>query len=1154
MSDRHDVGRRSHSLSALSKIGVEHGNAQPARKLSVPLVPNGNQPADIQLRAPGQNPPRLSRQDYLKSLKYHPLHRWENVTDTLVHQNRDRLVDDALVKMKGGQNRRFYDKKIGSEGTAGIAGKRLRVITVGDGGPAASHLQRAVLLRKKASLLSQVRRHVQDLNVAEIRIPGRNRLETKADAQSRVEGGLSRLKGSIRELLIVAYAQRNALRSRRDSGLIDHDAHFDLEKELTESIAKLMEIDEDVLNVKEGLALRGQKAIADAQQRMRDLDRSNPNSPFEAGPPRVSPAYRNELLRRVRHDMSEDIGQVRAGMAAVARRLERAWQREPLFLAKLGYETPKAAADNELAENYRLHSLRDAVDVYDDYQALHTNALKTGKPPPNKTAEQAMFDVAEKAGMAKELEVHCRAQIEKSVVGLEERLKFYKIPGLDVADKNSVFGRDFATMKSLSEQMTIRRHFDDIDQKMDQLDAELSRLTELASLDDSRGPSRSWIDDRHAVTRGVKDELARERDALRISALDAGIPVDNMSSIGDLASDFDGVRDRVSQRIKHHSKKYVDAVYVSKGRTKKADDLRNNLKKIEILAEEQNKFSLNAVGGKSRKGWTMWVTKAELHAVRGDWDAERGAIELERNGQSIWRKAGNSLSRLWERLFGNTYKLGISKNVFKGLDSSLDSIARSEAARLAAFDPTVHSLDMASSVLDGAEHGLGVLASAAGIKDAADQISAVKDKRKQGRALCEQYDKALGGIENGIVKSKTSHADRVVMYRGQQLQSVPMASHGVHVGIRSLAAARHAYLLFNPAFAEPLHAAAPLAGAAGYVGGFALSGTEALIAAYNTNQAFISRERIEDAVLAQRNRFRFDCENLGLRPTEFLSFEGKPDFPKARQAIEKGDLSENQKQDALKALGELAEMEALVSFLKDRQNVDEKLLLTSTKTLSALGYGVAAGLLLTAVAGGALVAAPVAGLAATTGGLTYYTYKTAKKNYVGYKAERAADAALGVADPKVIAKLQASADKRGISANQMALDLVAATSNKSKAENLLGKLRWECRDLRPSVEEIQRRAELESDVEPLRREMERLHKEGPQQKLAQVYEKWQPKAEALQRLMADMETRIVAGSPTAQYLRNSGILSAEVLQSLVEADPKHDVICTSIVADAIACK
>ncbi len=1183
----------------------------------------------------------------------------------------DQHIENAALSLGGWteEQRAHRDYANKTAALPGVFSQRLDSVSNKGRSPGATHVQRAIMVKHKQGILKHALAQKLKLTPTPLRLDptdNQSAFEHTDQVLDRLEGGLQQLKMSTRELLIVAHAQRDALRAQRGAGAIRADEFRDLEAKLTSAIDKLFDLDGKIHDTADILDQARQMEVDGKSDREihRFLEKqfgiSDASSPFA-----------NVV------DAPNDPRRLHVAMASAAGDLTTAWANEPNFLRDLGSSATiaNAVGQEEPDADYRQHAQQIALKTYAD--------VDNGRVRANGSPEHAFFQQIQKTGLAAEFEARCRTQLSTSTLKLEAELKKVNISGLKIDNGKTQFGKRFLALRDLSAKVVFRRHSDDIDRKMNDISNELARyksgaptaelhgawrreekahrlavqqlskqnirVAELTArgqaLDDditektqqlttalqtqkreelnSNKPKTVSQNDINKMTRELRQltklksdlkpriqnakqqrkllkthvrevnsvrksfraryeeskcrpaKLAARLEALKIEknhlrtevSRNFGINLAELPSHDELQHHFRAARKTVFTEIYQKTRSYKPGLFSRNKGEQAVHNIRSAMSKVNDIADGQ-KPGAYAVAAQTKLGDGYFVTQAEFDATRSEWADEVKAFD-EAQGKNLTK--GQKFKRFIIKLFGkklpHSHVPSYIKTGGKVLAASL-KIAKTSQGDMSTTGPL-------SNVITGAEvteYFFGSVASAGSAVKNLEAAHSKKEKRQLGKELCEKFDDEQRQIKDPVKRNTQFYQGCVSAFRGHALQSKKVKLDYARVGTSIASSVRYAYKSMHPALIGKLGAAAPIVGGSFAVLGTVASGIDTIIALYETGQAAVDKGTIEKAASNHRDVFLAACAEIGVDVSDFKGRRSNSvDISKARQAILDKGLPERDETALLGELNRLAESEAFVKFMKDETNQGEKATLTAYKAASTVYYGTATALLIGVTATGVVVAGPITAGVATVATGAYYGYKKFKSSGIEYKGKRAADAVLNVADPKLAKKLAKSAAKRGISTDEMAVNLIGRYDKNVKAKDLLSKMRWESRAAMPTQKEVETRARMAGRLEELSDELVKLGEKiesDPELSVGDVNFSALPKndprrqfyelgktAEKLEAQLHSFENhlaqRVVNSSRTAANMTTALKMSSHAVLAMLEADEAHESDAVALIAETL---
>ena len=527
--------------------------------------------------------------------------------------------------------------------------------------------------------------------------------------------------------------------------------------------------------------------------------------------------------------------------------------------------------------------------------------------------------------------------------------------------------------------------------------------------------------------------------------------------------------------------------------------------------------------------------RAQIYAVLEDWEHEYTAVNrahAKAFSKAWWGKVGANMKNTFAHLFVKSDRLDKIKGMTKASENVLDTVKNEMAINLEAIHHETGEAEQGGTEkrLESAAHVVGVVehvgGAVAGIKQAVAKTKVIKHKRDnkaRGEELMQDYQQQLD-TEQGREAVILQYRSGVKAHYGKKLQQQGIVADSIELGVVSGQTARHTVQTAGLGM-KMTGTAASTAGAMllGGLGAAAvLESGEAVLGGVEAYKAGATKQQLEQAAkkLRQEIADKYGFTNTGDVNKHLEQLEkdyGDNEVFLADKALhEDGDqelldaIRERQpglKQqiDVIKAeLQRLADTEALVKVLQDNQHHDVKTIVAVRSSVATAGYTMGF-LVAVGVGGTALtILAPVTMAVAGGAVLGTYAYKGVKKSKGQWQADRATDAILGRADPKVIAKLHEQATAQGIDPQQAAFNIIAGKDLRWTAAKHLGQLKAECiqAKVRLSDEDIGGGAIDE----------------------------------------AQHQQAILKASPTARFLHEVAKMPAEVIASIVDAhnDDEHD--------------
>lgn len=1193
--------------------------------------------ADASIQAPALRPAKHTLAAYRQKLRYHPTRQQQDTIDALKRQSDPANVRRAAAQMADKDNRGWaewgFDKLNKSDGKKTYAGRARAAAGQTGKAPSTTHLQRSMLLRQKKDVLAQFKSLKNSLNPVRKNVVtmrgkkqvGPSRPETDREVLGRVTSALSRLKFSVRDLLIIAHAQRDAIIAQRDAGKqVDADL-----SELDDAIGQLEKIDGQLheidarteslrdqleANATERKELR--KQIAEMKTTLANYEPSGGNdetpmllatsiaasqSKLRANQ-KAQKALASQLLAELGVQDKDpglpdlpaasktDPRQLYGAMDAVTSKLQSAWHDEPDFLANLWQQGSKAAGQMEQAQRH--DAITDVLDTLrvGNIVARQSSGLSQAEKPhllarfPGRAIQRpvdAMFAAAEQRRVATDFENAARLQLENSVTKLDTDLRKAGIPDIDPRS-NDDFRANMEALKTLSRKATIRRHLDDIDRKEKDIRTEIESETKLIDEMDGKlkadqsidGKTKSRIEqelsNRKTHLLQLKNRLRslpEEKIAVIAAAKRDGIDPDLLRSLDQQMDEFEAQRQHVQTKITKALQTHCKGTFGFK-RRRQARDLTKQLQKVESFSGPDAAKKMRKSMAVAGDGGSYRMTLAELNATVEDWQTERKALDFA---------AGRNLSP-WQAVRRGFKLLGALIATGKPVISLAKSTsgATYKAMHIVDIKPVakIGSEQEHAGLLELADAGLGTVLAGVSTYSALTAVKSKQEKQELGGQYIDHFHEKLLDTHDPEEKAKAKYDNRVTYYLGQALTRQRIGADWAAVNTGVISGLHYVAETGLPiALQQAALSATAVTSIVGASAGFKAiaSVADAVVGAYQSNQARADRATIEKAAVDHRTDFAALAKSVGVDTG--INPSKRVDTKAIRTKIDDATgLDDDTRTHLNRELDRLAESEALVDMLKGHTDAKQKVLRTVYKGLAGVGYGLKVGVTIGTVGGGLAVTGTVLIGAAAAAGMGYYGYKAYKSATRDYKARRAGDAMMGLADKPIVDKLNQSAGKRDISGDQMALNLIAAKDPTIQAKRLLGQLRSETADVIDPAD-VKRRIELEVklanldasiaghedkiasrglkvDDAPDRNALRRSTNEPQVARQALLDDRKKTAAE-LKALNEKMAQDVLDSSRTARTLHLGQSLPPDAVLALAEADPALDDQSVGLIVESI---
>ncbi|MEM9761744.1 MAG: hypothetical protein AAF968_04440 [Pseudomonadota bacterium] len=888
------------------------------------------------------------------------------------------------------------------------------------------------------------------------------------------------------------------------------------------------------------------------------------------------------------------------------------------------------------------------------------------------TALGALAGAAGRNGLDNELRAWSLGQEALSLDILEERLSSSHVLGLDPGAEQTWFAADFSELKETAALLSLRRKADDIDSRLDEIDAKIVDLRRQAAV--KRGnaadlPAGSAFADVLNTKAQAAEDLARrledlrptiqdERDALAHIALRQGRALDTLpaatrletdlseawrkldAAIGDrlqrgLFVDGNGAHFQGSRRVRRRAASQLNAA------RDRMRDLVDGYGKPDVIAKDRNgltmrlpKAALSRTSQDMRNLFADRATRSQKRAFKAQGGKPGHAAKQTRVSLDLLKRASDTAKNMLalaaayrkSRMvsaaasfaapvpparkadhedpasaskpgqIADTVKinLGLQKNQAKAAANALEVAAFTEEEELEHAAPEhaedkvkagaaeheeehgpserLERLHHAEVGMASTEHALGVAAAAAGAVKHWQRRKAMKTKQLEGQELAQDFKAELDAVRDTKTRADVFYRNVIRMHAATQMTDQAIVHADADIALHTGSSLRHGYQTAAGVGMTAAHAPAALIAqvalpASSVAAIIALSDTG--MAIVEAKEAYSKADELEEIAARHRTLFRDLCRDMGLK--SLPSASRRIDVEEYSSVIHQSPLKPVEKYALTRELVRLQQSEMISDLAKDATKRDEQTLRALGKAMSFLGYGA------TTVAGvgivfGAGATAPLwvpvaAGLGAVAGavGAAGFGYVKAKRNAIAFSSERATDAVLGVADPKVLADIHEAAARKGITPDQEALYRVSRQDRTDLAHRCLAELRFQCADHLPSAEEESRRAELYAAAEATRNERdllanyvgtmspEALRKFPARAAMLRDAERKYNAAEAaLTSFNESLYVKLLSSeAPILDTLHDTLRLHPAVILAMAEADPASEAYAVEMIKDRI---
>ncbi|MEM7529310.1 MAG: hypothetical protein AAF416_16840 [Pseudomonadota bacterium] len=741
---------RSNSVGAppgpLPEVQQQRLRASSTPQPALPsLVPSAASAPPRQVRAPINRAPRLTQSAYRAALQNHETSSRQNTIDRVIREDRTTNLRHAVDRMATKKNVGWYaawrakadrhwmrddyrsgewdGKQIASGGAGSAAKYGLKGAAADRRRPGASHVQRAMLLHvsdgpngpsdarvaatdRLAAIATRI-----DPSSPDQKAWRADRTPTRWDAPAafllQTRGDMHRLRSAIKDNLIIANLQLDALRAARDTGHIASDAHATYAASLESVISDLSAADDTIST-----------ALIACDRLLAGDEVAQLSDPGSARPSEEAAKRRQFLCREIRAsfgvaipDAGDDadaaaVDGAKVDLGAMADRLGRSSAQlrqlvsdgqEPAEVRGVinGMRAANAAAASADSADYA-HGVKRHVLSGLQRAERADRGRKAGSITPQ--PEIALFAEADAFGMAGHYENRCRELLGLHTIALRDRLARGALHNTDLQDTkcgDRSLGEHLDGMTLTAKKIALRRMREDIDRQTADLkdeeeflryDLRVAQQRNAAMRKQDPGakdPNITEMSRRLGMIERERIDLRSAEAALRTNAAHEQIDLAKLPPLKELTDafqqDLKAVQDTISPRLNvqldrsRRQKRNADAI-ASELETLHAIATGLHVEVASVRRDEDLDAMSRSPQFTARSGRTLRASRAEAKTLRQDLEAEVKAGNWERKIGRKWHQvAAAGLKKVFTLSFTNKTTPG-TKSLFKSNAQSTGSI------------------------------------------------------------------------------------------------------------------------------------------------------------------------------------------------------------------------------------------------------------------------------------------------------------------------------------------------------------------------------------------------------------------------------------------------------------------------------------------------